>query len=150
MLVGVVACLAMLPLAMIPVQARDATLRTARSGMIRLPDGSVAKLAMGATIRYRTDFAARRVLWLFGQATFEIVPGSSFAVWTETGVTKTTGSSIFVRAMTRESSFVAVSAGVARLRALNEDNDPAYPSVTIGPGQRAFAARTLTAHVIPP
>lgn len=146
-LVGALLCLAALPFAMIPVRARSVTVHSVQSSIVHLPDGSLAKLTKGTTVRYRSDFATRRTLWLFGGASIDAIPGSPFAVWTETAVIRTTGASLSIRAFDSGSTFVAVRAGTARVRALNEDNDPAYPAVTIGPGQHAFAVRTLGAHL---
>jgi ferric-dicitrate binding protein FerR (iron transport regulator) len=101
----------------------------------------------GASIRYRRDFAQRRRLWLSGQAAFDVVPGNTFALWTETALVSTLGGSFAVRSSGRETTFVTMRSGVMRLRALNEDNDPAYRSVTIGTGQRAFAARMVGAKI---
>ena len=112
---------------------------------IKLPDGSRARLVNGATIKYRRDFPQRRRLWLSGQATFDVIPGPKFALWTETALVITFGGSLAVRASGRETTYVSTRAGVVRLRALNEDNDPSYPSVTIGSGQGGFAARMVGA-----
>jgi hypothetical protein len=103
----------------------------------------------GATIRYRRDFPGRRRIWLSGQGTLDVVPGTPFSLWTETALVSTLGASLAVRASGRETTFVSMRAGVARLRALNEDNDPAYRSVMIASGQRAFAARMVGAKIIP-
>ena len=117
---------------------------------IRLPDGSRARLLNGASIRYRRDFPQRRRLWLSGAARFDVVPGGEFALWTETALATTLGASFVVRAFDRETTFVATREGIVRLRALNEDNDPAYRSVTVGPAQHAIAARMVGARVALP
>jgi ferric-dicitrate binding protein FerR (iron transport regulator) len=144
----VLICLAVLPLAMIAVRRDDSQTISAGNGAIttiKLPDGSRARLMNGATIRYRPDFPERRRLWLSGQATFDVTPGPTFALWTETALVITFAGSFAVRASGRETTFVSTRAGVVRLRALNEENDPSYGSVTIGSGRRGFAARMVGA-----
>lgn len=116
---------------------------------IRLPDGSWATMASGTTVRFRRDMAERRTMWLFGGAELEVVRGEPFTVWTETAVLKTAGGEFSITALTRESTLLAVREGSATLRALNEDNDPAYPSVIVGTGQRALAARTVGTKLLP-
>ena len=90
------------------------------------------------------------MLWLFGSASFEVVPGSPSVVWTETAVARTNRASFALTAASQESTFVQVHAGTVQPRALNEDNDAAYPAVSIGPGRRALALRVVGARLIPP
>src|SRR5438045_3915292 len=129
---GVVACVAVLPLAAVASRMRLVTAMTivadTLAKAVRLPDGSVAQLSAGSTMRYRRNLVGGRRVWLFGQATFLIVPGSTFAVWTETAVARTPGAILHMLAFNRESTFVFVQRGSVRLRALNEDNDAAYPT----------------------
>ena len=150
-LLGVAACLAVLPIAAAVVLSRDATITTVRGAhVVHLPDSTLVELARDAAMQYRRDFAQRRVLWLYGQASLEVTPGPPLALWTETAVAKTGGASFTVRATGRESTLVSMRAGSVRLRALNEDNDPAYSTVTTAAGQRAVAARMIGAHLILP
>jgi ferric-dicitrate binding protein FerR (iron transport regulator) len=144
----VLICLAVLPIVIGAGRRDDSQAITAGNGAImtiRLPDGSRARLLNGASIRYRRDFPQRRRLWLSGQATFDVIPGPTFALWTETALVITFAGSFAVRASGRETTFVSTRAGVVRLRALNEDNDPSYRSVTLRSGQRGFAARMVGA-----
>jgi ferric-dicitrate binding protein FerR (iron transport regulator) len=140
-------------MAIVAVRGRDdaQTISAGNSALatVRLPDGSRARLLKGATIQYRRDFPQRRRIWLSGQARFDVVPGSAFVLWTETALVSTLGGSFVVRATGRETTFVSMRTGIARLRALNEDNDPAYRSVTIGYRQNAFAARMVGAKMTP-
>lgn len=143
---GSVACLAMLPITIV-LAGRDrepmvAITVTALYTTIPLPDGSRATLSRGSLVRYRPGFPGRRTLWLFGQGSFDVVPGTEFTLWTETALVTTAGARLSVTAAGRESTFVVVREGSARLRALNDDNDPAFPSVLVGAGGRAFAVRT--------
>jgi ferric-dicitrate binding protein FerR (iron transport regulator) len=152
-LVSILICLAVLPIVVGSGRRDDSQTIAAGNGgilTIRLPDGSRAKLLNGATVRYRRDFPQRRRLWLSGQAKFDVVPGREFALWTETAFVTTLDAEFEVRAMDRETTFVATRAGIVRLRALNEDNDPAYRSVTVGAGQHALAARMVGARPIRP
>jgi hypothetical protein len=82
---------------------------------------------------------------LYGQGTFEVVRGREFTVWTETALAKTGGARFSITAAGRESTLVIVREGSVTLRALNDDNDPAFPSVLAVAGQRATAARTVGA-----
>ena len=150
-LLGVAACLAVLPLAAAAVLSREGTVTTIQGPRtILLPDSTRVELARDADMQYRRDFAHRRVLWLHGQAALAVAPGPPLALWTETAITRTGGATFTVRAADRESTVVSVLAGVVRLRALNEDNDPAYATVTVEAGGRAFAVRTMGARLIPP
>jgi ferric-dicitrate binding protein FerR (iron transport regulator) len=150
---GVIACLVTLPVAVM-LGGRDradmqlATAYTPNT-VLRFPDGSRATLSMGSRVRYRVDLPHRRTAWLFGEGTFEIAAGSDFTLWTETSLIKTTGGRFFITATDRDSTFVTVRQGVLRLRALNEDGDPAYRSVLVASGQRAFAAKTVGANLSP-
>ena len=101
----------------------------------------------GRTIEFRDDFVRRRRAWVFGQVMLEVLQGPTLSLWTETAFISTTGGSFTVRASGRETTFVSVRSGTARLRALNDESDPAYRSVTIGAGQRAFAVRLVGAKI---
>lgn len=151
---GVLVCLAVLPITiMMSRRDRDPMVAITVNALyttIALPDGSRAVLSRGSRVRYRRDFPGRRVLWLFGQGTFQVLPGTEFTVWTETAIAKTFGGRFSVTAAGRESTFVFVRTGSVKLRALNEDNDPAYRSVVAVAGQRAIAARTVGARLAPP
>ena len=150
---GVVVCIAAYPLAVRYAPRKDAITAAAGTNgvtLVRLPDGSRATLMSGSRIRYRPDFARRRVIWLSGQAALEIISGSDFTVWTETARMKSLGGSFIVRNVGLDTTFVSVRRGTANLRAFNEDNDPAYRSVIVGTGQRAFAAKMVGAKLIPP
>jgi len=149
-LLGVLVCIAMIPFTVIAQRHRDTLGTVARAGVVRLPDSSTVVLASGARVRYDRDFASRRVLWLFGSARFDVVPGSPFVVWTETAVARTNRASFAVTAASQESTFVLVHTGTVQLRALNEDNDGAYRAVSIGAGSRALALRVVGARLIPP
>ena len=150
---GVIACLALLPLA-VALGRRDGrpmqvvTAYTPNT-VLRFPDGSRATLSIGSRVRYRADLPTRRTAWLFGEGMFDIAPGSDFTLWTETSLVKTTGGRFFISAIDRDSTFLSVRQGIVRLRALNEDSDPAYPSVMVATGQRAFAAKTVGASLSP-
>jgi ferric-dicitrate binding protein FerR (iron transport regulator) len=151
--VGLLVCLAALSMVIGTGRRDDSQTISAGSRAIttvRLPDGSRARLMDGATIRFRRDFPQRRRLWLYGQATFDVVPGRLLSLWTENALVSTRTGSFAVRASGRETTFVSMRTGVARLRALNEDMDPAYRPVTIASGQHAFAARMVGAKVTPP
>jgi ferric-dicitrate binding protein FerR (iron transport regulator) len=150
----VAVCLLMLPLALIGDRRRGEprVFTAGKTGILtlRLPDGSRATLINGGTIEFRDDFVLRRRAWVFGQALLEVLQGPTLSLWTETAFISTTGGSFTVRASGRETTFVSVRTGTARLRALNDESDPAYRSVTIGAGQRGFAARLVGARVTAP
>ena len=150
----VVLCLLLVPLALIGDRRRGDARRfsAGQNGIlkVRLPDGSRATLVNGASVEFRDDFARRRRAWVFGRATFDILQGPTFSLWTETAFVTTTEAKFAVRSTGRETTFVSMRSGTARLRALNDESDPAYRSVTISAGQRAFAARLVGAKVIPP
>jgi ferric-dicitrate binding protein FerR (iron transport regulator) len=150
---GILVCVALFPLAIV-LERREhdfTTLVTAYmpNTRIRLPDGSWATMASGTMMRFRRDMAARRTMWLFGAADLEVVKGGAFTVWTETAVVRTDGGDFSVTALTPASTLLAVHKGTATLRALNEDDDPAYPSMVVGAGQRALAARTVGTKLLP-
>ena len=150
---GIITCLALLPLVVALGRSgrhpTDEVLAYTPNTIVRLPDGSRATLAFGSRLRYRSDLPERRTAWVFGQGMFDIAAGSDFTLWTETSLLKTTGGRFFITAVDRDSSFVSVRQGVVRLRALNEDGDPAYRMVVIASGQRAFAAKTVGAKLSP-
>ena len=149
---GAIACLVILSLAAAAPMRRPVD-RQIDAGttpvIVRLPDQSRVTLGPGSSLRYLPDFAARRV-WLIGRGTLEITPGPAFSIWTETALAKTTGASFDIRATGLATTYVTVRAGSVRLRALNEDNDPAYQSVLFGPGQRGFSAKMIGVKVTPP
>lgn len=147
---GIIACLAMLPLAVIAERSRDAQIVINQRGTHRLPDGSYAGLSEGATIKYGRDFASRRVLWAHGTVDLDVVAGPQLTVWTETAVAKTNAASVVIESSDLDSTFVFVRRGAVRLRALNDDQDPAYPAVSVAAGQPAFAARMVGAFVRKP
>lgn len=153
-LIGGLVCLSLLPITIVLGRRdRDPMVGITVSALyttVVLPDGSRAVLSRGSKIRYRRDFPVRRTLWVFGQGTFQVVPGPEFTVWTETAIAKTSGGRFSVTAAGRASTTVLVRRGSVRLRALNEDNDPAYPSVLAVAGQRATAERTVGARLTPP
>jgi ferric-dicitrate binding protein FerR (iron transport regulator) len=144
---GFLTCLALLPLALWLAGRRSEPMATVTATGVRmtleLPDGSRAAMTAGTRLRYAPDFAHRRTIWLFGEAALEIKPGSEFALWTETALVKTVGGRLSVRAVDRETTFVVVSEGRANVRALNEDNDPAYSSLWITSAQSALALKTV-------
>jgi ferric-dicitrate binding protein FerR (iron transport regulator) len=150
---GFVACLALLPIAIASTGMRGPVAQRVDAGAVavtvRLPDSSRVILGQGSSLRYRRDFAQRRTLWLFGRGAVEIVSGAPFTLWTETAVAKTTGATFDVRAVGLDSTIVHVRTGSIRLRALNEDNDPAYRSVTLGPGQLGFGIKMVGARAAP-
>jgi ferric-dicitrate binding protein FerR (iron transport regulator) len=151
--IGGLVCLGLLPITiMLGRRDRDLMVGLTVSALyttVVLPDGSRAVLSRGSKLRYRRDFPVRRTLWVFGQGTFQVVPGTEFTVWTETALAKTSGGRFSVTAASRQSTIVIVRTGSVTLRALNEDNDPAYPSVVAVAGQRAIAARTVGARLAP-
>jgi len=149
--VSVAICLLLLPLALLGDRRRGESraFTAGKTGILtlRLPDGSRATLINGGTIEFRDDFVLRRKAWVFGQASLDVLQGPTFSLWTETAFISTTGGSFTLRASGRETTFVSMRTGTARLRALNDESDPAYRSVTIGAGQRAFAVRLVGAKV---
>jgi ferric-dicitrate binding protein FerR (iron transport regulator) len=142
---GSIICLALLPVAAVRERGREAPIIINQRGTHRLPDGSYAGLSDGATVRYGRDFARRRVLWLHGKVDLEVVGGPVLTVWTETAIAKTAAASVVIESSGLDSTFVFVRRGAVRLRALNEDKDPAYPGVVVGAGQNGFAARMIGA-----
>ena len=149
---SVAACVLLLPLALFAARRSDVarTITAGRILTVRLPDRSRATLINGASISLQDNFAQRRRVWVFGEATFDVRQGPSLSLWTETAFISTTGGSFTIRASGRETTFVSVRRGTLRLRALNDESDPAYRSVTIGARQRGFAVRLVGAKVAPP
>ena len=149
---SVAICVVLLPLALIGDRRRGESraFTAGKTGIltVRLPDGSRATLINGGTIEFRDDFVMRRRAWVFGQARLDVLQGPTFSLWTETAMVSTTGGSFTVRASGRETTLVSTRAGTVRLRALNDESDPAYRSVTVGAGQRAVAVRLVGAKVI--
>ena len=148
---SVLVCLLLVPLALFGDRhrAEAKTVRAGKAGIttVRLPDGSRATLVNGASISYRDDFVRRRRAWVTGQATFDVREGPAFSLWTQTAFITTTGAFFIVRAVGRETTFVAARRGTLRLRALNDETDPAFRSATIAAGQQAFAVRLVGAKV---
>lgn len=152
---GVLACLAVLPLAIAAsrLTGPGAQLVVADTVPITVlfSDSSRVILGPGSSLRFAPGFAHRRTLWLIGAARLNIVSGPTFNAWTETAVVRTAGeaASFDVRASGLETTFVAVSAGSVQLRALNEDNDPTLPPITLQAGQRGFSAKMVGAKRLP-
>ncbi|HEU4993597.1 MAG TPA: hypothetical protein VFT29_02220 [Gemmatimonadaceae bacterium] len=142
---GTIICLVLLPAAFVSGRERETPIVINQRGTHRLPDGSYAGLSDGASVRYAPDFAFRRVLWLHGAVDLEVVKGPQLTVWTETAVARTSEASLVINSTDLDSTFVFVRRGAVRLRALNEDMDPAYHGVSVGAGQSAVAARMLGA-----
>jgi ferric-dicitrate binding protein FerR (iron transport regulator) len=153
MFAGFVACVAAMPFAIAASKLRGPVAQRVDAGAsvvtVRLPDSSRVVLGRGSSLRYRPDFAQRRVLWLIGRATLEIVPGPAFSLWTETAFLNTLDGSFDVQTTGLDTTVVRVRAGTVRLRALNEDNDPAYRTATIGPGQLGFSIKMVGARIAP-
>jgi ferric-dicitrate binding protein FerR (iron transport regulator) len=149
---AILVCLALWPIAGAlsgrHVEAMNVVMADTPTATIRLPDGSRAIISKGSIVRYRNDLPARRTIWLFGAGELIIVPGPEFTVWTETALVKTAGAQFSVTALGRASTRLSVSEGSATLRALNEDDDPAYPSVVVAAGQHALAERTVGARLL--
>jgi ferric-dicitrate binding protein FerR (iron transport regulator) len=130
--------------------AADTTVRaTTAPVVVRLADSSVLRLESGSVARYRPGIANRR-LWLVGKAALSIAPGKPFTVWTETAVMHSAAATLDIRTEGLETTYVDVTAGSVRLRAQNEDNDPAYPAVTVSAGQSGVAAKMVGARLVRP
>lgn len=97
---AIAAALALLLVVTYLIVPQDTRLRTAfgEQKELTLPDGSQVLLHANSQLRYDPDtWAEERTLRLEGEAYFEVTPGASFRVMTESGQVQVLGTSFNVR-----------------------------------------------------
>jgi hypothetical protein len=113
-----------------------------------LPDGSRATLSSASKISYARGFARGRAVNLVGEARFDVVPGSSFTVTTESAQLWVTGTSFTVTAYSGAATIVTVHEGSVSVAARRDDG-AARTSAKVGAGQRVRVVRNGAPEFVP-